>query len=86
VIETVIREIEKLKATEMPVADAVIVFNCAGRYMTLGPLLHKEIEGVKKVWDVPMAGFFSFGELARATHGNLEMHNMTTVCVALKEK
>ena len=86
VIEKVIQEIEKLKETEMPVADAVIVFNCAGRFMTLGPLLHEEIEGVKKVWGVPMAGFFSFGELARATHGNLEMHNMTTVCVALKEK
>ncbi len=86
VIETVIREIEKLKATEMPAADAVLVFNCAGRFMTLGPLLHEEIEGVKKVWDVPMAGFFSYGELARATNGNLEMHNMTTVCVVLKEK
>jgi hypothetical protein len=86
VIEKVIQEIEKLKETEMPAADAVIVFNCAGRFMTLGPLLHEEIEGVKKVWGVPMAGFFSFGELARATHGNLEMHNMTTVCVALKEK
>jgi len=86
VIDTVVREIEKLKVTEMPAADAVIVFNCAGRFMTLGPLLHEEIEGVKKVWGVPMAGFFSYGELARATLGNLEMHNMTTVCVALKEK
>ncbi len=86
VIDTVIREVEKLKATEMPEADALIVFNCAGRFLSLGPLLHEEIEGIKKIWDVPLAGFFTFGELGRATHGNLEMHNMTTVCVALKEK
>jgi len=85
-IEKVIHACENLKETEMPEADAVIVFSCAGRYLSLGPLISKEIEGVQKVWGVPMAGFFSYGELARATNGNLEMHNNTTCCVALKEK
>jgi hypothetical protein len=33
-----------------------------------------------------MAGMFSNAELARATGGNLEMHNGTTCCVVLKEK
>lgn len=37
-------------------------------------------------WDVPMAGMFSTAELARATIGNLEMHNLTTCCAALKER
>ncbi|MEO6232148.1 MAG: hypothetical protein ABJB11_21660 [Ferruginibacter sp.] len=32
------------------------------------------------------AGFFSNAELARAAGGNLEMHSLTTCCVALKEK
>jgi hypothetical protein len=86
VIEKVIEACENLKETEMAEADAVIVFNCAGRFITLGPLLSREIEGVRNVWNVPMAGFFSFGELGRATHGNLEMHNMTSCCVAIKEK
>jgi len=54
--------------------------------MSLGPLMAEEIEGVKKVWDVPMVGMFSNAELARATNGNLEMHNLTTCCVVLKEK
>jgi ribosomal protein L7Ae-like RNA K-turn-binding protein len=35
---------------------------------------------------VPMAGMFSNAELGRATGGNLEMHNLTTCCIALKEK
>ncbi len=86
VIDKVIEGVEKLKATEMPEADAVIMYSCAGRLMSMGPLMSTEIEGVKKVWNVPMAGFFSNGELARATEGNLEMHNLTTCCVALKEK
>ena len=70
----------------MPEADAVIVFSCAGRLIALGPLMSKELEGVSDVWNVPMVGFFSNGELARATDGNLEMHNLTSCCVALREK
>lgn len=45
-----------------------------------------EIEGIKKVWNVPMAGMFSNAELGRMAAGNLEMHNLTTCCIALKEK
>ncbi|MDQ3843224.1 MAG: FIST C-terminal domain-containing protein [Bacteroidota bacterium] len=86
VMEKVIKVVEELKATEMPEADAVVVFSCAGRILSLGPLMNQEIEGVRKVWNVPMAGMFSNGELGRATGGNLEMHNLTTCVVALKEK
>jgi hypothetical protein len=86
VMEKVIKGIEELKENEMPEADALIVFSCAGRILAFGPMMNMEIEGVKKVWNVPMAGMFSNAELARATGGNLEMHNLTTCCVALKEK
>jgi len=86
VMEKVVKAVEKLKATEMPEADALVVFSCAGRILSLGPLMSKELEGVKNVWNVPMAGMFSNAELGRATGGNLEMHNLTTCCIALKEK
>ena len=86
VMETVIKGAEELKAREMPEADALVVFSCAGRILSLGPLMNQEIEGVRKVWNVPMVGMFSNGELGRATGGNLEMHNLTTCCVVLKEK
>ncbi len=86
VMEKVIKGVEELKATEIPEADAVVVFSCAGRILSLGPLMNQEIEGVKNVWNVPMVGMFSNGELARATGGNLEMHNLTTCVVALKER
>ncbi|MGB3008030.1 MAG: FIST N-terminal domain-containing protein [Chitinophagaceae bacterium] len=86
VMEKVIKGVENLKATQMPEADALVVFSCAGRILSLGPLMTQEIEGIKNVWGVPMLGMFSNAELARATGGNLEMHNLTTCCVALKEK
>jgi small ligand-binding sensory domain FIST len=86
VMGKVIKGIEELKANEMPEADAMIIFSCAGRILAFGPMMNMEIEGLKKIWNVPMAGMFSNAELARATGGNLEMHNLTTCCVALKEK
>ena len=86
VMEKVIRGVQELKSDGMPEADAVIVFSCAGRILALGPMMNMEIEGVRKIWNVPMAGMFSNAELARATGGNLEMHNLTTCCVVLKEK
>ena len=86
VMYKVVKGVQTLKDTEMPEADAVVVFSCAGRILCLGPLMPEEIEGIKKVWNVPMAGMFSNAELGRATGGNLEMHNLTTCCVALKER
>lgn len=86
VMETVINGAKELKEKEMPEADALIVFSCAGRILSFGPMMNEEIEGLKNIWNVPMAGMFSNAELARATGGNLEMHNLTTCCVALKER
>ncbi len=86
VIEKVVDELQSLKNKEMPEADALVVFSCAGRLMTLGPLIDKEIEGIKNVWAVPIIGFFSNGEIARATDGNNDFHNLTTCSIALKEK
>lgn len=86
VMEKVIKSVKNLKDTVMPEADAVVVFSCAGRILSLGPLMSKELEGIKEVWNVPMAGMFSNAELGRATGGNLEMHNLTTCVIALKEK
>jgi len=86
VMEEVIKGAAELKTNEIPEADAVIVFSCAGRILAFGPMMNMEIEGVNKIWNVPMVGMFSNAELARATNGNLEMHNLTTCCVVLKEK
>jgi small ligand-binding sensory domain FIST len=86
VIEKVIKDCEELKQKEMTEADAMILFSCGGRRISLGPMISQEIEGLKNIWNVPLAGMFSTAELGRATGGNLEMHNLTNCCVVLKEK
>lgn len=86
VMEKVVKGVEQLKNNRMPEADALVIFSCGGRILSFGPMMNAEIEGVKQVWNVPMAGMFSYGEMGRATGGNLELLNLTTCCVALKEK
>ncbi|HLO81052.1 MAG TPA: FIST N-terminal domain-containing protein [Chitinophagaceae bacterium] len=85
VMERVINDAKDLQANEMPEADALVIFSCAGRIVALGPLMNMEIEGVKNIWNVPLVGMFSNAELGKAAGGNLELHNLTTCCVALKE-
>ena len=85
VIDKVIKAADDLKRNKIPKADALIMYSCLGRYISFGPLMSKEIEGVKNVWNVPMVGFFSNGEIGRAG-GDLEYHGSNTVSVVLKEK
>jgi len=86
VIDTVIESAEKIKSDELPEADALVVFSCIGRFEALGPLVYKEIEGLQSVWNVPMAGFFSFGEFGKTPGGKSDFHGTTCSWVALKEK
>ena len=86
VVDEVVKSCEKIKDTEMPEADAMIIFSCSGRLVELGPMIGKEIAGIKDTFKVPIVGFFTYGEYGRATNGNNEYHNYTCCWVALKEK
>ena len=86
IVEEVSRNAEKMKKEEMPDTDALLMFSCVGRLGQFGPLVGDEIEGVKNVFNVPMAGFFTYGEFGRTKNGNNEFHNNTCCWVALKEK
>jgi hypothetical protein len=86
VVEEVRINAEKIQQDEMPEADALLMFSCIGRLTQFGPLAGDEIEGVRKAFNVPMAGFFTYGEYGRVKNGNNEFHNNTCCWVALKEK
>ncbi len=86
VIEEVKFNAEKIQQNEMPEADALLMFSCIGRLTQFGPLAGDEIEGVRKAFNVPMAGFFTYGEYGRVKNGNNEFHNNTCCWVAIKEK
>ncbi|HJW30123.1 MAG TPA: FIST N-terminal domain-containing protein, partial [Saprospiraceae bacterium] len=86
VIEKVVEENKEFRESEMPEAEALIVYNCGGRMMCFGPLISEELKGMKQAWNVPMAGMFSNAEIGPTKNGDAEMHNLTTCWVALKEK
>jgi small ligand-binding sensory domain FIST len=86
IIDEVVNDCKEVQSNELQEADALIMFSCVGRLSALGPLISDEIEGVKNTFNVPLAGFFSYGEFGRATNGNHEYHNLTCCWVALKEK
>ena len=84
-IEEVIDGCKEIQ-TDMPAVDAIIYITCAGRLIAFGPLMGQEISGIKEVWDVPIVGMFSNAELGRSRKGNLEMHNLSSCVVLIREK
>jgi hypothetical protein len=85
VVDEVVKSSQKLVESEIQNPDALIMFSCGGRLAELGPLISGEIDGIQKALDVPMAGFFTYGEYGRATDGDNEYHNYTCCWVALAE-
>ena len=85
VIEAALNEFNNYKKGQ-PEPDALILFSCAGRQLTLGPYVSEEIDGIKNIWNVPLVGFFCYGEIGRVVSGQHEFHNMTCSLATLKEK
>jgi hypothetical protein len=86
VIDTVESECKELKDEQAQDADAVIMFSCISRYLSLGVMTSEEIDRVLKIWNAPMIGFFTYGEYGKSKRGKHEFHNNTCCVVVLKEK
>jgi len=86
IIETIVGKASELKDVTNSQAEALLIFSCAGRLSALGPMAQQENEGLADVWNVPMAGFYTYGEFGRAINGKHEFHSTTCCWVALKEK
>ncbi len=84
-IDTVVQECRSIKDKAQQ-ADALIMFSCVSRYLSFGVVMKEEIEQVQKIWDAPMAGFFSYGEYGKSKTGKYDYHNNTCCLVTLKEK
>ena len=86
IAEEIIDQAKQLKNESMNDAEALLVFSCAGRPPVLGPLVAVENNGLADVWNIPMAGFFTYGEYGRAKNGKQEFHSGACCWVAIKEK
>lgn len=85
IAEAVIQKAKEIRALNDFDGDAVLIFSCASRLYSLGPIAEQENNGIAQVWNAPMAGYYSYGEFGRAINGNHEFHSTTCSWVALKE-
>lgn len=85
VIDRVVQSARDIKNAGLDSADAMIIFSCIGRLMTLGPLVNDEINGLAEIWNVPMAGFFSYGEFGAKPNETPDFIGTTCSWVVLKE-
>jgi len=86
IVENVLEKANELKNVSKTDADALLIFSCAGRLGTMGPLTNLENDGLSEIWKAPMAGFFTYGEYGTNLTGRQEFHSTTCCWVALKEK
>jgi hypothetical protein len=77
---------EAKKHLEGNKAAGVLLFDCVCRGMILKEGFDKEIEAVRSVFgNVPIAGFLTYGEIARYQGKLNGWHNATAVVVAIPE-
>lgn len=84
--EEIISEATALKNSLQGKPDALLIFSCAGRPPVLGPLTTVENEGLAKVWQTPMAGFYTYGEFGRTKNGKQHFHSGMCCWVTITEK
>jgi len=65
---------------DKPNPDAVLMISCKGRHAAFGPMLEDEIEQIAALYQAPMAGFLSYGEIGAIDHKGAALHN-DTCCV-----
>ncbi len=84
VVDQAVEEYKALKQ-ECGEVDAIIMVSCKGRHTAFGPMMEIELEGINKQWNVPLVGFFSYGEIGNVKNGTCEFHNVSSSLVTLKE-
>ena len=73
-------------AVNVPKPEALILFSCKARHMSLGPLVEDELEGIHDIWGKDMIGFFTYGEIGLDEDGKTNFYNETCSLVMISEK
>jgi len=83
--ENTIQDIQNLEwLNKTP--DCMLLFSCVARHIALGPTVEDEIEVIGERWDVPLAGFFTYGEIGHNSQGKCDFHNETCTLMLMREK
>jgi len=85
IIDSTIENIRELK-NEFPKAEGMLMFSCAARKLALGPMTEDEVQGIRNIWNVPLAGIFTYGEIGNTINNISDFHNETCSVVLFKSK
>lgn len=56
----------------------VLMISCLIRFHSFGPLFTQEVDSIYNLWEKPMAGFLSYGEIGNTGDQKIaEFHNAT---------
>ncbi len=82
-IDATIRELKEYHGKN-PDADLVILFDCCARHQAAGNRVNDEIRAISDCWKVPVAGFFTYGEIGHKGTGTCDLFNETLSLALLK--
>jgi hypothetical protein len=81
---SLVRTASELTAASPP--DAAILYSCVGREQVMEEMACQEVATIYRVLgEVPLSGFFTFGEIGPTARGNLAYYNLTAILVLLRE-
>jgi hypothetical protein len=85
IVERVVAEAADVHRS-IPDADAILLVSCKARHLALGPLAEDEVRELHGMWQAPMAGFFSYGEIGGRNPQDCDFHTETCTLVVIRER
>jgi hypothetical protein len=85
IIEKSIRHLDDYHSRH-PSADLVLTFSCTARHQVAGPMVNDEITAALGLWNAPLIGFFTYGEIGYNQYGTCDFYNETLSLVTLRLK
>lgn len=86
IVEEIVDIFENFQEKEQLEVDALILFSCKARHLSLGPLLEEEVSGIYEIWNKPMIGFLTYGEIGRNHVNQTHFFNETCSLVSFRER
>lgn len=81
-IEEAIHELENYH-TGHPHASLLLLFSCIARYRVAGTMAADEVLMASRLWNAPLTGFFTYGEIGPNRLGSSDFYNETLSLVLI---
>ncbi|PKL69806.1 MAG: hypothetical protein CVV30_00040 [Methanomicrobiales archaeon HGW-Methanomicrobiales-1] len=67
-----------------PRADLILLFSCMARHHVFGPMVTEEISAASDLWNAPLIGLFTYGEIGHNFAGICDFYNETLSLVSIE--